>query len=383
MEVLGAVSSAVALAEIFAKSVLTTKKLWDEAQDVPEEINRLMNDLTHLKPMLEEAEAVFINQAQNPSTDTALLLMHNYKEVSGKLHLLAADLNQRIVTAKRGKRNLTKLKAMLSKTLIQRFRSELDSISRTLSFFFNVHNLHSQRESQALHLQSISLHRNTDDKIGQLLSLVQSHLLLQTVDNVQPDRLEGDPTNYDDRMVEDLVEESNFNDLVQGGRRQRRQKPKPIAWRQRRLLGGYTYQISKHPGKPTAQVLQVRVELPWCLSGRAWDFEAYSSPMGWNASIRPWTTRPKGDRIFDLVRQGSWPEVAEHLTSGRASILDRNEFGHSLLDIALRESNFSVARSLVTMGFHIEGSGLLETIEYTWIQADRHQDDGVLHWFKL
>lgn len=169
MEVLGAVSSAVALAEIFAKSVLTTKKLWDEAQDVPEEINRLMNDLTHLKPMLEEAEAVFVNQAQNPSTDTALLLMHNYKEVSGKLHLLAADLNQRIVTAKRGKRNLMKLKAMLSKTLIQRYRSELDSISRTLSFFFNVHNLHSQRESQALHLQSISLHRNTDDKIGQLL----------------------------------------------------------------------------------------------------------------------------------------------------------------------------------------------------------------------
>ncbi|KAF4852025.1 hypothetical protein CGCSCA4_v003298 [Colletotrichum siamense] len=253
MEVLGAVSSAVALAEILAKSVLTTKKLWDEAQDVPEEINRLMNDLTHLKPMLEEAEAVFINQAQNPSTDTALLLMHNYKEVSGKLHLLAADLNQRIVTAKRGKRNLTKLKAMLSKTLIQRYRSELDSISRTLSFFCNVHNLHSQRESQALHLQSISLHRNTDDKIGQLLSLVQSHLLLQTVDNVQPDQLEGDPTNYDGRMVEDLVEESNFNDFVQGERRQRRQKPKPIAWRQRRLLGGYTYQISKHPGNPTTQ----------------------------------------------------------------------------------------------------------------------------------
>ncbi|KAF3811944.1 hypothetical protein GCG54_00003693 [Colletotrichum gloeosporioides] len=262
MEVLGAVSSAVALAEIFAKSVLTTKKLWDEAQDILEEINRLMKDLTHLKPMLEEAEAVFNNQAQNPSTDTALLLMHHYKEVSGKLHLLAADLNQRIATAKRGKRNLTKLKATLSKTLIRRYHKEMDSISQTLSFFFNC------------------------------------------------------------------------------------------------FKCGYNF--------------------------HAWDFEAYSSPMGWNMSIRPWTTRPNGDQIFDLVKKGSWPEIAEQLNSGRASISDRNELGHSLLDIALRDAHFAVARSLVDLGFEIEGSGLLDSIETTWYLRSllRYIDDA-LEWFEF
>ncbi|EQB44949.1 hypothetical protein CGLO_16244 [Colletotrichum gloeosporioides Cg-14] len=370
MEVLGAVSSAVALAEIFAKSVLTTKKLWDEAQDISEEINRLMKDLTHLKPMLEEAEAVFNNQAQNPSTDTALLLMHHYKEVSGKLHLLAADLNQRIATAKRGKRNLTKLKATLSKTLIRRYHKELDSISQTLSFFFNVHNLHSQKEAQALHLQSISLHRNTDDKVDQLLSLVQSHLVPQIVHNVQPNRLEEDLDDSDTDIVEDVIELSNQSDLVQGERHQKRQKLKPIEWRRPRLLGGYIYQTSEHPQKPGVQVFQVRLQLPWCLSGIAWDFEAYSSPMGWNMSIRPWTTRPNGDQIFDLVKKGSWPEIAEQLNTGRASISDRNELGHSLLDIALRDAHFAVARSLVDLGFEIEGSGLLDSIETTCLQLN-------------
>ncbi|KAF5511598.1 hypothetical protein CGCS363_v003594 [Colletotrichum siamense] len=384
MEVLGAVSSAVALAEIFAKSVLTTKKLWDEAQDVPEEINRLMNDLTHLKPMLEEAEAVFNNQAQNPSTDTGLLLMHNYKEVSGKLHLLAADLNQRIVTAKRGKRNLTKLKAMLSKTLIQRYQRELDSISQTLSFFFNVHNLHSQKESQALHLESISLHRNTDDKICQLLSLVQSRLLPQTVHNIQPSRLEGDPNSFDGEMVEDGVGFSNQNCLFQTERRQRTQKPKPIAWRPRRLFGGYTYQTSEHPGKQRTKVIQVRLELPWCLSGRAWDFEAHRSPMGWNMSIRPWTVRPPGDRIFSLVREGSWPEIAEQFNSGQASISDRDAYGNCLLTIALEFDRYDVARSLVHTGFEIEGSRVLQVIEH--ICANRpfgHSDVAIVEWFQF
>ncbi|KAH0425361.1 hypothetical protein CcaCcLH18_11017 [Colletotrichum camelliae] len=372
MEVLGAVSSAVALAEIFAKSVLTTKKLWDEAQGVPEEINRLVNDLTHLTPMLEEAEAVFNAQAQNPSTDTALLLMHNYKEVSRKLHQLAADLNQRIVTAKRGKRNLTKLKATLSKTLIQRYRSELDSISQTLSFFFSVHNLHSQKESQALHLQSISLHRNTDDKVCQLLH------------NVQPNRLEGDSNISNGGIDEDVVELSNHNDLVRGERRQKKQEPKPIAWRQRQLFGGYTYQTSKHPGKPATQVFQVRLELPWCLSGRARDFEAYSSPMGWNMSIRPWTTRPNSDPIFILVRKGWWPEIAEHFNSGQASISDRNEDGNSLLEIALQYDRRGVVRSLLDMGFEIEGSGLMESIEYfcdDW--SHRYPGEDALDWFQF
>ncbi|KAF4905816.1 hypothetical protein CGCVW01_v012839 [Colletotrichum viniferum] len=385
MEVLGAVSSAVALAEIFAKSVLATKKLWDEAQDVPEDINRLMNDLTHLKPMLEEAEAVFNNQAHNPSTDTALLLMHNYKEVSEKLHLLAADLNQRIVTAKRGKRNLTKLKATLSKILIHRYHKELDSISQTLSFFFNVHNLHSQKESQALHLQSISLHRNMDDKVDQLLSLVQSCLAPQFVQNVQPGRLEEEMNDSDADIVEDVVELPNHIDLVQGERHQKRQKLKPIEWRRPRLLGGYIYQTSEHPQKSGVQeVFQVRLQLPWCLCGRAWDFEAYSSPLGWNLSIRPWMTRPNGDQIFNLVKKGSWPEIEEQLNIGQASISDRNELGHSLLDIALREAHFAVARSLVNLGFEIEGSGLLDSIETTWYLRSllRYSDDA-LEWFQF
>lgn len=84
-------------------------------------------------------------------------------------------------------------------------------------------------------------------------SLFQSHLLPQTMHNAQPNRLEGDSNISNGDTVEDVVELSNQNNLVQGERRQKSQKPKAIAWRQRRLFGGYTYQTSKHPGKPATQ----------------------------------------------------------------------------------------------------------------------------------
>lgn len=58
-EVFGAVASALAVAELLAKSVSKVKKLWDEVQDVPDEIAWIIEQLDHYKLAVKAVEAAF------------------------------------------------------------------------------------------------------------------------------------------------------------------------------------------------------------------------------------------------------------------------------------------------------------------------------------
>ncbi|KAI8159864.1 hypothetical protein K4K49_007428 [Colletotrichum sp. SAR 10_70] len=131
-EVLGVVSSAIAVAELagkFGLSVMKLKQLWDEIQDIPEEMNRIMRQLEILKPVLAGMEADFVQQQRHKvyfNSATNLQASIEYcRDAVNDLESLAEDLQARISTAKRSRRNITKLKVSFKKEDIRKYQERI------------------------------------------------------------------------------------------------------------------------------------------------------------------------------------------------------------------------------------------------------------------
>ncbi|KAI8166403.1 hypothetical protein K4K54_008344 [Colletotrichum sp. SAR 10_86] len=131
-EVLGVVSSAIAVAELagkFGLSVMKLKQLWDEIQDIPEEMNRIMRQLEILKPVLAGMEADFVQQQRHKVYSNSATNLHasiEYcRDAVNDLESLAEDLQARISTAKRSRRNITKLKVSFKKEDIRKYQERI------------------------------------------------------------------------------------------------------------------------------------------------------------------------------------------------------------------------------------------------------------------
>ncbi|KAI8303717.1 hypothetical protein K4K61_006781 [Colletotrichum sp. SAR11_59] len=130
-EVLGVVSSAIAVAELagkFGLSVMKLKQLWDEIQDIPEEMNRIMRQLEILKPVLAGMEADFVQRRHKVYFNSATNLQASIeycRDAVNDLENLAEDLQARISTAKRSRRNITKLKVSFKKEDIRKYQERI------------------------------------------------------------------------------------------------------------------------------------------------------------------------------------------------------------------------------------------------------------------
>ncbi|KAL0940584.1 uncharacterized protein CTRU02_203347 [Colletotrichum truncatum] len=143
-EVFGTVASALAVAELLVKSVFKIKKLWDEVQDVPEEINRLIKELELLSPVIGAVEAVYEQQKHLPLGSIAGPIILACREVVGHLETLSAELQDQIFTARRPLRNITKLKVTFRKDWIRVHQEKLKSIVKALSLSLQAHSVSQQ-----------------------------------------------------------------------------------------------------------------------------------------------------------------------------------------------------------------------------------------------
>ncbi|KAF6838031.1 hypothetical protein CPLU01_02639 [Colletotrichum plurivorum] len=139
--VFGTVASALAVAELLAKSVSKVKKLWDEVQNVPDEVAWLIEQLGHYKLAVEAVEAAFRHQDGVFPNITAESTMRACSVAVDNLEALAVDLQNQILAAKKTRRNITKLKVSLKKDTIQRHQCRLNFIFNMLSMSVNAQSL--------------------------------------------------------------------------------------------------------------------------------------------------------------------------------------------------------------------------------------------------
>lgn len=127
-EILGTVSSALAVAEVGLKVVgtmLELKKLWEEVQEVPETIRHLMTELQILEPLLEDIGSQD-TQISHIQSETSTRLSSSYCQAAlAELRILVDKLSQDINSKKRRAKYVGRVKVVLAKGDITKAEARL------------------------------------------------------------------------------------------------------------------------------------------------------------------------------------------------------------------------------------------------------------------
>ncbi|EXF83553.1 hypothetical protein CFIO01_00695 [Colletotrichum fioriniae PJ7] len=323
-EAFGVVVSAFTVVEIAGKlgsSAIKLKKLWNEAQNVPHEISQLVEQVDILNTILTEMDRE-LSQAGAASIGTSDASLRCCQQVANELEILVTDLQEQILTAKKSRRSITKLRVTLKKDLIQ-------SCQQKLQF--------------ALHMALLS--QNT-----RIFACIAGRAESTKSDVDIPKTTAFTPEAYSSRHVR-LTEEPNFNSeafIVEAARM------KPLHNARPSFFGGFTSRTVPHSRYHGVQVYQARLQLPWWISARLWDIQTYRAHAGWKFSLRAWTVRPYNTPIFDYIEGGHWRLALREIEEHRASLFDRDQYGWTLLHFAINWERVEIVRRLLGMGLHLD-----------------------------
>ncbi|KAK1458881.1 hypothetical protein CMEL01_01880 [Colletotrichum melonis] len=324
-EAFGVVVSAFTVVEIAGKlgsSTIKLKKLWNEVQDVPREINQLVEQVDILNAILTEMD-VELSKAGTPSTGTSDASLRCCQQVANELEILATDLQQQILTAKKSRRSITKLRVTLKKDLIQ-------SCQQKLHFA----------------LQMALLSQNT-----RIFASIASRTESTMSDAETPKTTAFTVEAYSSRRVR-LTDEPNFNSVASVRKAARME---PLHNAQSSFFGGFTSRTVPHSKYHDVQVYQARLQLPWWVSTRLWDIQTYRAHAGWKFCLRAWTVRPYSSTfIFKYIEDDYWTLALREIEEHRASLFDRDEYGWTLLDYAVSWGRIEIIRHLLGMGLHLD-----------------------------
>ncbi|KAJ0297162.1 hypothetical protein COL516b_010901 [Colletotrichum fioriniae] len=352
-EAFGVVVSAFTVVEIAGKlgsSAIKLKKLWNEAQNVPHEISQLVEQVDILNTILTEMDRE-LSQAGAASIGTSDASLRCCQQVANELEILLTDLQEQILTAKKSRRSMTKLKVTLKKDLIQ-------SCQQKLQFA----------------LQMALLSQNT-----RIFACIAGRAESTRSDVETPKATAFTLEAYPSRHVR-LTEEPNFNSeafIVKAARMEPLHNARPS------FFGGFTSRTVPHSRYHGVQVYQARLQLPWWMSARLWDIQTYRAHAGWKFSLRAWTVRPYSNTpIFNYIKDDRWRLALREIEEHRASLFDRDEDGWTLLHFAVNWERIEIVRHLLGMGLHLDDLDV-QTSELLTFSAFCDDPNDTLELFKI
>jgi len=134
-EVLGAVASGLALAEVGLKvggTVWKLKMLWQQVHEVPQTIRDLMRQIEIMDPILSDHEtyldvqgAGFLEHFPTHHASTVIPSAEYCREALNNLRRLVEDLNGAIESEKRSRRTFARMRVVLKKDTIKGFQDRL------------------------------------------------------------------------------------------------------------------------------------------------------------------------------------------------------------------------------------------------------------------
>lgn len=137
-EIVGAVASGIALAEVLGKAggtILKLKQLSGEVNDVPETIEYLMGQIECLDPTIWEAKPHFAHNELPPlrwNSTAARRSAECCRNALQKLSGLVDDLSGQINSTKRFNRKLAFVKVVLKRDDLRRLERRLETAMRVL-----------------------------------------------------------------------------------------------------------------------------------------------------------------------------------------------------------------------------------------------------------
>ncbi|KAI0890754.1 uncharacterized protein GGS22DRAFT_151742 [Annulohypoxylon maeteangense] len=332
-EALGVIASSIAVAQVAGKAagtVIKLKRLWDEVQDIPENVADLMEQIDCLDPALWEAEQHFIQNQLSPClwNDTAAIRSAKYcRKALRKLTDVADDLASQINSKRRAERGISRVKVLLKKDRLRDLERRLESAVRLL-----------QLAQQGYLVTLVKLQPD----------IIASKLMLQLDTVRRPNSLCANDTEMNDKETKHQHRSTDWSPrsieaappLKKGRLR---------VWKESPVFG--VVDIAS-----TSDGVAVDIQPPWWLTGilDAWSFNIVKSYSGWKFHLQSYPIRPNESLIFDVVRWDDTEKLQAMFRTGDASPFDRNEIGSSILHIAVQTMSVNVIRFLKEMSLDID-----------------------------
>ncbi|KAF4449123.1 hypothetical protein F53441_7519 [Fusarium austroafricanum] len=338
MEAAASVIAFVQIATEIGKCVIKTKQLWDQAQDLPQEIQVLMRRLHGYKCVFEAMDQKFPNQALFDTLPTYTLVQDNLRASMEALVMLrenADHLNSKLEARKGFKRRLAAAKIIIGK-------ESSDGLTTRLNESIALLNLSLQAWNMTITIM-------TPDLIAtQLTKTLKAHC-----ENFQPTKQL--PIEAEEESQPCLEIEKRENDQLSPTLKSDIQCSKiytPSKWG--RFAMGYT---------TATGAWQAYFQWPSWLSTSVCELQSTPTGCGWTYNYRVYNIVSSKSDVIKRITEGDKAGVLELFEKRQASPFDKDENGCSLLYHAAYSKQFDLCQLLLSLGLR---EALLEKVGSRW-----------------
>ncbi|CAM1507443.1 Fc.00g070840.m01.CDS01 [Cosmosporella sp. VM-42] len=340
-EVLGIISSAITVAQVaghIGPKMIALKRLWDEVRDIPETIDYQMKQLELLCPVIDEMENEFL-QARNAikNDSVAKRSFELCRQAVAELESLIERLQLQISSARKSKKRIAKLRVTLKQHLVDEHQRKLDYALRLLGM------------SHQTYLMA--------------LTRLQPAMIVSEFQAMQEERVDEERAMKRNSRCND-VKPRNQENLPVGKQRCKnsssRAVPRRSPWSRSSFFLWSSYEVVDETGdessyfqNDTNRVYQVRLQLPWWLLQKAWDFHAHRTYGRWTILLTSWNICPEESEIFDIVQDQDARGLQQALQEKKASLYDCSQDGWNLLHFAMVGKSMEVIKFLLKNGLDL------------------------------
>ncbi|CAG7557100.1 unnamed protein product [Fusarium equiseti] len=337
METAASIIAFIQVAQEIGKCAWKTKKLWDQAQDLPEEMQSLMLHLNNYKSIFEVMDRQFPNQESFCSLPAFSLVQDNLKASMSQLRLIINNTDHLIakIDAKKGlKRKLVAFKMVIGKENSERLTKALQESIALL-------NLSLQAWNMAITIM-------TPDLIASQLT----QTLKTQFENVQwPKKPAIEEEKESEQCYEvEKVENVNHNRLSAISRYAAKLNKIYTPSKLGRFAMAYT---------TASGAWQAYVQWPSWLSSSVYELQSSPTGCGWMYSYRVYNIVSSDSDIVKRITKGDKAGVLDLFNKRQASPFDKDEKGRSLLYYAAHYKKFDLCQLLLSLGLR---EALLEKV---------------------
>ncbi|KAL2284391.1 hypothetical protein FJTKL_09086 [Diaporthe vaccinii] len=346
-EILGAVASGLAVAEVGLKvggTVSKLKKLWQEVHDVPATIQYLMRQIEMMDPILSDHETNL--DIQTTALPRQLLTCNGApatqsttycREALNDLQRLAEDLDVALESEKRSRRTFARTRVVLKKETIKEFQYRLERAIRLLQW------------TQVNYLAANAT--ITGNMVTDMWTMVtntqaQQQVILQQLGNSNRSSSSGRPPLP---VVTQHIGKSRGHNL---NKRKRVHNSVYVPWLQPSIFGAIIVRKSE-ADSGDGKYYAARIQLPKWLSQKVWNINITRACSGWQGTLSTWNIVPRDSPGMICVRKGDLDGLIDLFDRGLASPQDCNDHGDTIFNGACVRSHTHIVNYFIDMNLDI------------------------------
>ncbi|KAM0440840.1 hypothetical protein ACHAPT_000141 [Fusarium lateritium] len=326
MEAAASIIAFVQVTGEIVKCIIKVNQLWDEATDLPHDLQDLLEELKDYSILFEELKEQLEadNAANTARSDSCVARSFTNSQQAHKiLKELVGELSSQVQSKKEGfQRTFAALKLATKKEKLERFQKRLKRSIRFLNASIMTYQLAVSR-------------RNADTIVSRVASNFSEQLDTFQLKHVSTIR--------------------TMSDCVQNTERTEETKKQLVAAPRKRAISNGTYTPSQTGRLSVAYATgtgtwQAYLQFPSWISQSIYILQSRSTMAGWSFNYRVYNIVSSDSEIITKIQNGDKHGVLELFSTRKASPFDKDANGDSLLYYAAQSKSYDICQLLLNLG---------------------------------